>query len=471
MLLKQIERKKIFPIIISAMTMVISLLTSFFVARPLGSELYGKVQFYIGVAGTLTILGGIGLTNYLTKNTQYAEEKKPFFTKWIILASFFNLLLLPLYVVFAFYVLSTFEKNLFLIICVGIMSFVMTILEIIGAFLLGSFKPDKSSFFQNFLPKASILIASVIMIFCLGIKDRFAQYYVYCCIIIYVLIDAFFLIIFIRKTKIHYSKKELLELASFFAISCTYGLVNQLSKVIGGAYYGNLSMVGIYSISLQLIMISNIFSGTITTISKPHFASYKEDTEKLLSYFRKITRINSYIVIPFLVGFIIQSKDILSFFGDSYTAYPLVLTILCIGGLVSDLTGPNGTLLVMADHEKLEFLNGFITISSFLLFAFTFKSLGIIGLALSNCISTILTNIAKFIEVWVIYKKCPYNCWLLLHYLIMGAISAACFLGISFIKNLYVELAIDIIVGITLIFLFNVVNPNKDDKYFFFKKE
>lgn len=466
--MQKVSIKRILPIIISALTMVISLLTSYFVAKPLGSELYGKVQFYLGISQTLSIIGGLGLSNYITKEVQSVDNRKAFFTRWFILVLMWNIIILPVYVIIAFFAFKTFNRDLVTIILVGIMSFGSTILLLVGSFFSGTFSPHKSSFFQSFLPKVAILIASIILIFFLHVRDDFPIYYVYLSIIIYFCLDIIFLILFIRKTEFKFTKKEIVNLISFFAVVCTYGLTDQLSKIIGSEYYGSLSLVGVFSISLQLISISRIFSGAITEISKPYFVLYKDDKTKLLPYYRKITRINAYIDIPFLVGFAVQSKILLLFFGESYATMPYILTILCVGAIAADLTGPSGALLIMADHEKLEIVNGVITIVSFLIFAFLLKGLGVIGLALANSISSILANFSKFLEVWIIYKKCPYDWGMLLHFLIMGVISGGSFFLVSLIPNIYVALAVDVLLGITLIVLFNIVTPNKEDKFFFF---
>jgi len=76
----------------------------------------------------------------------------------------------------------------------------------------------------------------------------------------------------------------------------------------------------------------------------------------------------------------------------------------------------------------------------------------------------------KLIEIRVVYKTNPYPLQLVVHLLILMAVSTLVFFLIDLIPNNYVKIAVDCVVGLLLIILGFVVNPNKNDKYFFSKK-
>lgn len=466
----KVKWQSLLPIIISTLTAVISILTTFFIAKPLGSEIYGKVQFYVGIIQVVSLVTSIGLPNIFTKKIQYEKDKKAYFTKWFVIVCAWSVIVYPVFFVIAFYLLTSFNQNVLAIALVACCSFATCISMLIGGYLLGDFKQAQSTFFENLLPKIIIFVASTIIIFVFSVKDNFPSFYLYIYLAIYSIISILFLSLLIRKTHLKFTKAEIYSLLAFFAISATYMLNNNLAKIIGGEYYQDFDLVGGYSLCVQLVAIASLFSNTVTTMSKPTFSSLSNDTEKLLEYFRKITRINAFIVIPFCIGFIAQSKSILSLFGSDYTPYYGILIILCVGTLFSNLTGPNGNLLAMSGHEKIELINGIINLLTFLIFAFALKNVGINGLAISSLVAISLVNIIKFVETWIIYKKCPYTLKLIVHFSILLLISFSVFLLIDLIPNLYVKLSIDCVAGVGLIFLFNFVNPNKDDKYFFFKK-
>ncbi|MDY0143368.1 MAG: oligosaccharide flippase family protein [Bacteroidales bacterium] len=467
---KAISWNKVFPILMSAGTALISIITTYFVAKPLGPVLYGELQYYLGVIQVLSLVSALGLSEFMVKNVQFSTDKKGFFSKWITLIAGWNIIILPVFFVIAFFALHTFNRNILLIMIVTVCAIFMCILNIVAAFFLGNFKQSKSMFFHNFLPKISLLLMSVILLYVCKFINEFTNYYMIGFFLIYGIISVAFLFKLYKKTELKFSKVEIISLISFFAISATYSLNSALAKIIGTEYYNQLDTVGAYALSVQIMGIGTLFSGTITSMSRPYFSLLSNDKEKLMNYFRKITRINAYIVIPFCIAFIVQSKKVLSIFGSGFIPFYWILIILSIGTLISDLTGPNGSMLAMAGYEKIELINGIVNIVIFLLCAFFFKNLGISGLALATLAAIIGTNIMKFIEILFIYKNNPYNFSLFLHFLILILISALVFSIIGLINNIYLAIAIDAIAGIILIIMFNLINPHKDDKYFFFEK-
>jgi O-antigen/teichoic acid export membrane protein/O-antigen ligase len=468
---KKFSINKIVPLVVSALSAVISLLTTYFIAKPLGPTLYGKVQFYVGVASILSVVGSLGLNDFLTKNIQFASDKKGAFSKYILLMALWNTIIFPIYVVIAFFFLKTFEQNWLIILAVGGLSLVLSLLSIVSSYLVGVFKQGKASLLTSLLPKALILTGSIIFIYLFNMTDSFADNYVYFCLSIYAILDISFLVRLLKRTRFKFTKSEIVQLLVFFAIACTYGLNTSLAKVIGSEYYNKMDAVGAYALSAQIVTVATLFSSTITAISKPFFAALKDKPEELMDYFRKVTRINAFIVIPFCMGFIIQASTLLSIFGDDYVPFSAILIILCVSTLIADLAGPNGGLLAMSGHEKLELINGFVNIGTFLGFAFSFKGLGLNGLAWATLASDCATHLLKFIEVWVAYKKCPYNLKLMLHFAILTIISGGVFFLLNLIPNMPIRLFSDAVFGTALIFGFLIINPNKNDKFFFFKRD
>lgn len=240
-----------------------------------------------------------------------------------------------------------------------------------------------------------------------------------------------------------------------------------MGKVIGSEYYNSFAGVGAFSLSAQIVILATLFTGVITSMSKPVFSSLANDKEKLILYFQKITRINSYIVIPFCMGFIVQSEFLLGLFGSSYAPFKEILILMSCGTLFASITGPNGSMLAMANHEKLEVINGITNIVVFITGAFAFVFLESTGLALATLVAAVVVNIIKLIEIFVVYRMNPYPLKLIAHLLILIAVSSLAFYLITFIPNSYVLVALDCVVGIGLIVLAFIVNPNKNDKYFF----
>lgn len=474
----KVNWQRILPIIFSALSAVISLLTTFFVAKILKPEAYGEVQGFVGVIQVLSIIAALGLPDFLTKSAQYAENKKAFFSKYFLLVCCWSVIVFPTFFAIAYFFMNMFGNNIILIIVTALAAFAQCVALLIGGFYLGIYKQAKGILFENLLPKFLLLILSLGLIFILKAYsnnsspfDEFSKYYVYGFFAIYGVISIIFISILLRKTSFKFTKKEILTILAFFALNATYSLNTALGKVIGSEFY-HVEDVGAFALSAQLVTLATLFVSVITSMSKPVFSSLANDKEKLILYFQKITRINSFIVIPFCVGFMVQSKSLLSLVDSSYAPYFLILILMSAGTLFANVTGPNGSMLAMANHEKIEIVNGIINIAVFVICAFAFRFIdqylvGGTGLALATLVAVFLVNLIKLIEIRIVYKTNPYPLKLTVHLLILIAVSALVFFLIDFIPNYYVKIAIDCVVGLALIVGGFVVNPYKDDKYFF----
>lgn len=468
--ISKINWTKFLPIFLSALSAIISLLTTLFIAKPLGTEKYGELQFYVGTIQTVSIVASIGLPNYLIKNSQNFVDKKASFTNFFVLSCCWSIIVYPVFFVIAFFGLNTFNKNSLLILISIACSFFYCLTLLIGAYFLGTFRQNLSILIENLIPRSLLFILCLFFLFALKKTTNFYYFYLFIYLFSYSVCSISFLFAFFKKTKFRLTKKELLSLLSFFSLSATYGLNTSLAKIIGSEFYKDLSDVGAYSLSVQIVSLADIFCGVINSMSKPYFSKYSKNKSELLNFFRQITRINCYFVVPLCAGFIIQSKSILSFFGNDYAEHFIILILLTIGTLFSNVTGPNGSLLAMSGHEKIEILNGVINIISFLICSFSFSFLEHSGLALATLVAVLLTNLIKIIEIIKIYKMNPYNFSFVLHVFLIFGISFLLFFLIDFINNFYIKFGVDLILGIIFILFCFVFSPYKDDKYFFIKK-
>lgn len=128
----------------------------------------------------------------------------------------------------------------------------------------------------------------------------------------------------------------------------------------------------------------------------------------------------------------VQSQSLLSLVDSGYAPYFLLLILMSAGTLFANVTGPNGGMLAMANHEKIEIVNGIINIAVFVICAFAFRFLdqylgGGTGLALATLVAIFLVNLVKLIEIRVVYKTNPYPLQLVVHLLILMVVSTLVF--------------------------------------------
>jgi O-antigen/teichoic acid export membrane protein len=82
----RVNKDTVLPIIFSGLSAVISIATTFLIAKPIGTEKYGNVQYYVGIINTLGLIMTYGFATFLSKESQFQSGKKAFFSKFFLAA-------------------------------------------------------------------------------------------------------------------------------------------------------------------------------------------------------------------------------------------------------------------------------------------------------------------------------------------------------------------------------------------------
>jgi O-antigen/teichoic acid export membrane protein len=474
------DPEKALPVILSIGASVLSALTSLLIAKPLGSELYGTIQYYVGIIGSLATILPFGLIYVLTKKTQFQEDKKEFLTKHILLFNLLNAISIPIFVLIAYFGLSKLNKNLTVIILLFFSGYATAFDGLIGAYLLGTKRAALSTALKSFIPKMILFVLSICVLYLDG-KLKLVEFYIPIYLLSYGISCIPYSISLIKKTSFRFSKGELMDIGAFFLLSVTQGINTYLSRVMQGQYdavqvsSGNTSYNGIYGLSLQIMALSTLFGSVITTISQPTFAFYSQqnDNKGLINSYRQVLRVNSYIGIPFGFALLIECKPVLSFFGNSYTSNESILFFILVGTstLLSNITGPDGTLLTYAGHQKLQIINGLVLVGSFLTVSSILFNFSIYGIPIAYLSSTFIVEILKIIEFKHFYKTLPIDKKTGLLLLAILAFCFAAFFPLSLISNKWVWLIANLVVGCVVILLCFVLTPYKEDRLFFKRKQ
>lgn len=457
------------PLILSFVSAVISFAFTFLVSRRIGSEEYGLIEFYIGIISTTSILISFGLPSYLKKSTQFYDNKKAFFSNILLIFLVIAMIGVPVFFLATYFgLVKDIGKNISLITVLYICSIFSALGVLVASFYIGMKEPSKSIVFGTIIPHSFVLVASIILLF--TSKDKIPDYYVYILILSHIISTLPCLIKYARPSRMQMKKTDLKIITSFYLVALTSSLYSEISKIFQAQFNEGFSSVGVLGVSLKVISVASIFLGVISKITMPEFATYakNKDYDNLIAYYRKVTRVNSYVVIPFVVAIVMQSTKVLGLFGEDYSAYPWILVILASSSYISHITGPTGTMLLMIGQEKFEILNGVIKLILFLLIGIPLGRRYVWGLPLAIFVADGLINLIKFIEVKHVTKKHPYSWKMLFHILAMTVISVLIFLPFNFIKNQIVWLALNVVVGAGVILLFFLLSPYKEDKQFIF---
>jgi O-antigen/teichoic acid export membrane protein len=469
----RVNKDTVLPIIFSGLSAVISIATTFLIAKPIGTEKYGNVQYYVGIINTLGLIMTYGFATFLSKESQFQSGKKAFFSKCFLWMCCLAAATLPVFLLVGTFALSGLHQNFWLVVCLFVCGFLLATCSLIGPFLIGIHKASLGVLFETFLPRLLLFVASVAFVG-FSAYDAFVNNYIYIYIVAFGAITIPFLFVCLRKPlSLKISKTQIASISVYFVLNASATIQSNLSKIILGEASSSFDTVGIFSLCLQIVTMGTLFSSVISSISRPDFALLGggKDRDALFAYFRKITRINCYISIPFLMAFIIEAKNVLLLFGTDYAAYPLMMVLLGIGYLAFNLVGPLGTMLVMSGHEKIELINSISTILVFFVLGISLAKITVYALPIAIMVSDILSSIAKYVETLIIYKKNPYNWELLIHVILILCISGIVFYSLTFITSGTYFLLANVVFGIVLICGFLFITPFKDDKYFFFRKK
>lgn len=433
----------------------VGILLNFVLARVLEVESFGKIQFLVALATTCSQIFLFGLNTYLIREAKNNEQNGEAFNKSVSLFFVIVILLLPI----VFFVLNNFVTNLgndyfsiFIILAVAVL---MGINSLTAAYFQGSGKLHFSILFENLIPK-SILFFIVLMYYSLGKLNGFEEKYLIFYIIIYFLIAIPLVFFLLKRINFSFNKKELTSIFFFFGLTITYSFGNNLTKVIQGGAYNNLTALGIISVSISIISLVRIFTSVLDNLIKPLFSMKKRENDitGLINSYRFDTRVNSYVSIPLYLFFIIHPDKFLQLFGPTYLAYPNILVILACANAVADVTGPTGTLLTMTGKEKWELFNGILYFAVYIVSIYVFSFDKTYGLCFALLISQIVVNLTKYIEVWLTFKTSPLDLKTVLSLLLILVVNFIIVFALRYINlSLLLWMLVGMITGIFIVFL------------------
>lgn len=235
---------------------------------------------------------------------------------------------------------------------------------------------------------------------------------------------------------------------SLMLIGLIYFLLGQMDIIMLG-YFVSDSEVGIYSVAVKVAMFIIFGLQVVLPVVEPHFSELYErkDFETIKALFKTVTKWLLYSGLLVFSPVVILRFELLNIFGAEFVVGGSILLVIGIGHLVNVISGPTGKLLVMTGKEKWEMTNTIlIIVLNFFLNLLLIPRMGTIGAAIATALSISIINIAKFIEVYLIYKIHPYNPKLLKGILAVFSGGVACY----FVRWAVLEQGLGIVLTIVL---------------------
>ncbi len=170
--------------------------------------------------------------------------------------------------------------------------------------------------------------------------------------------------------------------------------------------------VGLYSAAQMTAAMITILLMVVETVMSPLFADRIARTGigSVTPLFRLSLRWVTLLAVPGFLFFAIAAPDIMGLFGAEFRAAAAAFVLLAAGHLINCLTGSANYILILSGKVKLVLLNTIVY--SALLIVLNFVAItawGIVGAAAAMLATTLVVNLARLIEVWVLFRIHPFT--------------------------------------------------------------
>jgi O-antigen/teichoic acid export membrane protein len=173
-----------------------------------------------------------------------------------------------------------------------------------------------------------------------------------------------------------------------------------------------VSSVGIFTAAARINLIGTMFYSSVNASAEPIVSELhsKAEYQQLGHFYQSVTKWTLSVNLPLFVITLLFAKPILSIFGSDFIKGSVALIILSCGSLVDSGTGINAAIITMTGKSWLNIVNTSIWLTLQLVLSFLLvPGLGIIGAAIAMGASRAVINIARTLEVFVLYRLSPYN--------------------------------------------------------------
>lgn len=170
--------------------------------------------------------------------------------------------------------------------------------------------------------------------------------------------------------------------------------------------------VGIFSVASQVNLAGTMFHQSIVTASMPLVSElYSQgEREQMGRFYQTMTKWTFTVNFPLFLILLLFPATILSIFGKSFVGGAEALVILAWGSLVNASTGICGVFLDMSGNTGLKLVNSIVTAALTLGLSFLFiPAWGLIGAAVATLAASVLVNLLRLLEVFILLRLLPYN--------------------------------------------------------------
>ena len=457
-----------FKLLLNLFNVIVPIIIGSYVARKLGSDLLGTVNFAQSINGYFYIFASFGIYNYglreISRKRENEKEVRQTFTSLFIFTIITNTLIGITYIIFV----SAKYRGQDVATAAMILS---------GIFLFNIFYTEwVNEGLENYdfisIKTICVRIAYLILLFIMVKEAKDWKNYVFLLVFSIAANNVLSFIHIKRRIKFDFSNIELKKHIKpmFFVVILSNAniLYTQLDRIMLGEYV-NKSSVSYYVMAQNVITIVNSIALTIITVSLPRLSNYISNNkeEQYIYLVNKLAKYLFYFLFPMSIGIAVLGKEIMPFYGgnDYISAGP----VLMVFGVYMITMGYeyilSNQVLYLKKKEKIQvrllFIGGVIN----LVLNYSLVKLGVFN-AENSVITTMIANSIFFIMEYIYVKevmKLKINLFGFdkLKYLFISLIFVPITMIIRYFISNYVLI---IIVGIlvNIIYYFGVLLISKD---------
>lgn len=390
---------------IKAVGLLISLVSSIFIAKILGSEGLGLYAMALFVQSIFLLVARLGLDQVVFKCCSIDINDKRIFDyyrssmRMCIAISILSLL------VFLYASLCHGHDNLFAVSAASIVSVPAIVFSFFNSYLFRVADRKIYAIFQQEVLSASIRLL-LVWVFC-----RFFDFGIsgvcYSLMVTPVFLVIFDLLkmrrvpvlrVFFEKIfskiflfSLFYDRRFVLNYGFIFSGLCAL-LIAQLDLFYVNMFL-SLREVGVYSIALRLAQVMSVFAILLDYLATPYLPKLLLNREHVgaTHLISRVSFIMGVLGVLVFMVYLLFGKNILVFWGGDFAVGYASLLILSLCVLLRLMFGGTATLFTMSGRENLVVYLQLISIITFVIFgAFLTKNFHMVGAAFSSLISVIV---------------------------------------------------------------------------------
>jgi O-antigen/teichoic acid export membrane protein len=391
--------------------LIAGLLISIFLARTLGPEGLGVVNFANKFGMILLILTMFGFQNVIIKFIAIAKQKldnsgiATALKTSLVFNGILSLCIACIGAIALPFILDIWSDNQDLyipLLIVFVMLIPQTISRVYGSALNGYGKIWQANLVNQTL---SVLLVGLGLLLYWSFNISLTPISVLLLYAISRVLLAFVVLVlwnhtFKSKIKGQFNFKPMFKMAKPLLLVTGTGVIASNADAIMLGVLGTFKDVGIYSVAARLALLTSLFLQVSNAAITPKLASLFHDSKirEMRLMVQRVTKVLTLVALLFVVFFVLLGQWLLSFWGSEFQEAYWILVILSIGQFFNIATGCSGMLLVMCGFEK---IHGYISLATVLLNimlnVILITNYGALGAAIATAITVVLSNVAKVI--------------------------------------------------------------------------